>query len=266
MALEDIGKALKETPKPVLIIGGAIIVVGGFLIIRQAQQGVQPPVSSEMTPSPSAPSPFPTIPQGQIPILPSGTNPIYDPSGNLVGYQQTPTPPSTPTPPAPTPTLPPHTVLEPSGTLAYEGALGRGAFLPGYKQFSTEGKLYNLNLPAGAKIIPGAEGRVWMSYRDRTYLLTAGSGNRVTNSTIWQGPPLLTPVGGGPGRGGGMSFVPGKPVGTWVSPVGEMYYHNSMPSRFDEIAQALGVSVSSLESRNPQVTDLVPAGATVRVR
>lgn len=232
---------LKKTPKPILVGGAALLAVGGFLIVR----GNQPP-ASHAAPSqtdttannPTSLSPFGIVPTSQgVPVLPSNVNPIYGPTGDLVGYQQQPQQQPSPTTPA-TPNLPPHTVLEPSGVLAYEGALGRGAFLPGYKQFSTEGKLYNVNLPSGAKIVPGDQGRVWMDYQGRSYLLTAGSGNRVTNSTIWQGPNLLTPVSNG--TGGGPS----------VSQFGKSFYAVQHEMDFKRLAQWLEKPYKELCEKN----------------
>jgi len=55
---------------------------------------------------------FPTIPQGQTPVLPPGISPVYDANGNVVAYAPTGTPSApgtttggaTPPPPATTPT------------------------------------------------------------------------------------------------------------------------------------------------------------------
>ena len=51
---------------------------------------------------------FPTIPQGQTPVLPPGVTPVYDANGNVVAYSTggTTQPPTAQTPPAPSVTPP----------------------------------------------------------------------------------------------------------------------------------------------------------------
>jgi len=104
-------------------------------------------------------SPFPMV--NGLPVLPTGTNPLYDPNGNLIGYQPTPT---TPTP-NPTPTPAPTPTPTPTPT--------SGPLIP-YGMY---------NGPSFSNLKPGTN----FSWGGTNYLLNAGGGGR-----LWG-----TPAGGG---------------------------------------------------------------------
>ena len=95
-----------------LIVGGGITVIGvAWYLHNQAANNAQTSPAQAATnasglTSGSTPGNNGGIPQiqsgsNQYPLLPYGTNPIYDPSGNLIGFQNS--PPATPTNPNPTP-------------------------------------------------------------------------------------------------------------------------------------------------------------------
>lgn len=103
-------KKLPTWGKIALGVGLAVVI---FLFIRARQQasanaavagastaGAGTGTMSDMsagTSSSGSNSPFPMV--NGLPVLPTGTNPIYDPNGNLIGYQNQPTPTPTNNPP-----------------------------------------------------------------------------------------------------------------------------------------------------------------------
>lgn len=92
-----------------IAIGVLLVGVAAYALYQrsQGQTAQQAAASTAGTPGGSATggqSPFPMV--GNLPVLPSNVNPVYDSSGNPVAFQQSPPPVPTPTP-TPTPTPPP---------------------------------------------------------------------------------------------------------------------------------------------------------------
>jgi hypothetical protein len=94
-------KKLPTWGKALLVVG---IGLGAYLVYkhRQSAGSAQSAASSALPTAAGTTSPFPSV--NGLPLLPSSTNPIYDPNGGLVGYQNAPTPTTPPT--APTPSNP----------------------------------------------------------------------------------------------------------------------------------------------------------------
>jgi hypothetical protein len=122
-------------------------------------------------------SPFPMI--GSLPLLPSNVNPVYDPNGNPIAYQQNPTPPPG-SPTTPPPTAPKWTnPLIPSGQ--YKG-------------------------PSFSNLKPGT----WYNYQGTNYLLNTGPGGKLYGTpkggqqVLLYGPPSM--YKGGQGSGGMSTF------------------------------------------------------------
>lgn len=103
----DIAKEFHKLPTggkiffAVAIVGAAGV---GFYEYQKSKSGVSG-VSSPSTDTQSAQG-YPTVPgsgQGSVPVLPGGMSPIFDPLGNLIGWQPTPTTGGTTTTPPPSP-------------------------------------------------------------------------------------------------------------------------------------------------------------------
>ncbi len=106
-------------------------------------------------------SPYPSV--NGLPVLPSNTNPLYGPGGDLVGFQTAP-PATTATtsPPATTPVAKPTPA--PTGTPAKPVPKSTGTGNPlvpqGVKVPGTLGSNYSYN-GATYTIVPGGGGRIW---------------------------------------------------------------------------------------------------------
>ena len=137
-------------------------------------------------------SPFPGV--NGLPLLPSNVNPIYDPNGNLVGYQQggsgTPTPTPAPggTPPPGGGTPPP----KPSDPTWY---------------YTKNGITYHA--------WHGADGRIWGNTGPNTkQVLLAGPAPTPNKTPVPKGPPAKSGTGSGPA--GVVAFME-NPLVYWAS-------------------------------------------------
>lgn len=90
-------------------IGLILVGVAAYALYQrsQGQTAQQAAASTAGGSATGSNSPFPMV--GNLPVLPSNVNPVYDPNGNPVGFQQTPPPLPIPTP-TPPPTPPPSVV------------------------------------------------------------------------------------------------------------------------------------------------------------
>jgi hypothetical protein len=104
-------------------------------------------------------SPYPSV--NGLPVLPSNTNPLYGPGGDLVGFQTSPPPATTP---APTSTPAPVAKPAPTGTPAKPAPKTSGTGNPlvpqGVKVPGTLGSSYSYN-GATYTVVPGGGGRIW---------------------------------------------------------------------------------------------------------
>ena len=187
--LGDAAEEFKKLPTwGKFAIGGVGILV--VVLAIRARQSAALSTSGNLPATSSAPgssSPFPMV--GNVPLLPSGTNPIYDPSGNLVGYQsgsQAPggptappiiggqnQPPSNPplqggNPPSQGPAPSPWTALIPKGQ--YNGP--QGSIAPGTK-YTWNGQIYQIG--------QGSNGIVWG--------VPVSQGQTLSN-TAWSNTPI----------------------------------------------------------------------------
>lgn len=99
-----------KPPEKAVIIGVIVLVVGIAIYWRSKIASSATTTTTVGNGGPTASSgggsastlPSVNTSNGQVPILPSGTNPVYSPGGNLVGYQQgggsSPTATTSPTP------------------------------------------------------------------------------------------------------------------------------------------------------------------------
>lgn len=92
--IEEFKKA-KPPEKTVIIL--AVVVIGGIAIYyfyTKSQQAASTAAQGTTTQGGGVAG-YPTVGSNQTPVLPSGVNPIYDPNGNLVAFQNQPTPTTT---------------------------------------------------------------------------------------------------------------------------------------------------------------------------
>jgi hypothetical protein len=128
----------------------------------QNSKGAQAAVSSASPASTAGQSPFSSV--NGLPVLPSSVNPVYDPNGNLVGYQNAPTPAPTPTTPAPTPAPVPSVAPTPSNPTPGTSP-GSGPLIP-FGQYQG---------PSYSNLKPGTH----YTYNGTDYLLSAGAQGRL---------------------------------------------------------------------------------------
>lgn len=92
----DVIKEFKEAkpPEKAVIVLGIIAVIGvaWYLYQKGKQQSTTPNTATSTGAAGGQVSGYPTVGAGGTPVLPSGVNPLYDPNGNLVAFQNQPTP------------------------------------------------------------------------------------------------------------------------------------------------------------------------------
>src|SRR5260221_8441703 len=173
-----------KPPEKVVIVVGVLAVVGvAFYLYKRGT------AASTSTPSASAGSPaggqmagYPMA--GSNPVVPNGTNPLFDPSGNLIGWQNppppgpTPSPKPTPTPLPPVPTNPPttgpgqggiHINKTPLISDAMKVWFGKGNQI--YFGTSLQNQQH-FNIPSGFTPRAGSDGRYWLINGNQQQLLT----------------------------------------------------------------------------------------------
>lgn len=177
--LEDSIEEFKKLPTVGKVgIGAAILLVVGVALYERnkaASVSTSPlsgmsSSSMDTTGTAGTQSPFSSIMSGSnsVPLLPSGTNPVYDGQGNLVAFQPAPTP-ATPTPVAPPPITPPShnpTQPPPQPTIntnplvpnSLKVWLGRGGVL---YQGTDVNHQSVVNLPKNSGVRAGSDGRYW---------------------------------------------------------------------------------------------------------
>lgn len=190
-AISDVTSEFKQAgPKEkAMIVIGVIGVAGVAYYIyakRQASSVSQGTLANSPGGSQAAGYPL----AGGTPVIPSGVNPIFDPAGNLIAFQN---PGSTPPPPSP-PGNPPPPV--PSGNPAnwftnFLGSIGYGTQIRpggtdvnGQRFWIGSGNSNFFYAPVGSTIQQGAQGRIWITPKGGTQQLLTGPG---------QGIPTLSP-------------------------------------------------------------------------
>jgi hypothetical protein len=189
-AIGDVTNEFKQAgPKEKAVIIIAVIGVAGvayYLYTKQKGSTAAPTAGSS---SASLPAGYPLA--GSTPVLPAGVNPLYDPNGNLIAFQNpsptVPSPPPTPT----TPTPPKQTPLigQPSNWYTnFLGKIGYGTHIsPGGVDQNGQRFWYAPNsyfyAPKGSTIAYGGLGRVWLQLPNgQQHQLLTGSG--VQNSSM----------------------------------------------------------------------------------
>ncbi len=173
-----VGDVSEEWKKLPLWGKGAAItvaVVVAYVVYRSRGRTAQQASSSTAgSPTAGTQSPFPMV--GNLPVLPPGTNPIFDSSGNPIAYQGS--PPTGPTSPT-TPTAP--TAPAQAGLLPYAQYLGlvKPGSKPGYASTVTvNGVTYST---AGGK-----QGRIWGAPGQMTWQQALNAQNKTLLTTAPQ--------------------------------------------------------------------------------
>lgn len=184
--LEDSVEEFKKLPTAGKVgIGAVIVLVAGIAIYERNKaastassplSGTSPVSSTDTTGTVGAAgtqSPFSMV--GNTPVLPSGTNPVYDPSGNLVAFQPTSTvnvaPPPI-TPPSSNPTKPPPMPTVNTSPLVPNSLkvwMGRGGVL---YQGTDVNHQSVVNLPKNSGVRAGSNGRYWVFTPSGQQLIT----------------------------------------------------------------------------------------------
>ncbi len=173
----DLIKEFKEAkpPEKAVIIGGILAIVGIAWYLHAKSQSNQNTSNTGAAPT-SQTAGYPMA--GNSPVVPSGTNPLFDPSGNLIGWQNPP-PGGTPMPPPgpPTPTgQPANWFTNLLGTVGYGTHINVGGIDANGQRFWTGPNSF-FYAPPGSQINYGAQGRVWITPKGGTQQLLTGPGN-----------------------------------------------------------------------------------------
>lgn len=153
-----------KPPEKVVIVVGVLAVAGvAWYLYKKGQ------AQAASTPATGAPSGqvagYPTVGPNGTPVLPSGVNPLYDPNGNLIGFQNPPPPGTTPPPGGPPTTgpVPPQNWWSNLvGKLGYNTKISPGGYDVNGQRFWT-GKNQFFYAPIGTTIAYGSQGRVWIN-------------------------------------------------------------------------------------------------------
>jgi hypothetical protein len=161
-------KDAKPAEKTVIILGIVAVAGVAFYLWRRGQsQAASSPVQTaggQVAGYPMA---------GSTPVLPSGVNPLYDPSGNLVAFQNPP-----PTTQTSTSTGPANWYTNLLGKLGYNAVIRPGGYDTNGQRFWV-GKTGNSQMfyaPIGSTINYGSQGRVWITTPGSTGQLLTGPG------------------------------------------------------------------------------------------
>jgi hypothetical protein len=178
--LEEFRQA--KTPEKVFIVGGIVAVIGVAWYIHSQNSANNPAqaatgASSSLQGGGATPSggiqTVPTANGGQVPILPPGLTPIFDSTGQLLGYQ-------------PTPSNPVTTVTSTAPTPPKSGG---GPLIPFGKYTG----------PSYSNLKPGTT----YQYAGKTYTLSTGGGGRLYGSNAGNKTLLYGPQSSYPKQGGG---------------------------------------------------------------
>ena len=191
--LDEFKKASPQ--EKIFIVGGAIAAIAIALYIRNQSQAGTPTTASSGAPSTSLQSGgIQTVPgpnSSQVPILPSGLNPIFDNQGNLLGYQPitqgtiAPGPSGGVNPPTTPPAFNPRAPQLPFGT-KIPNQMG--------SNYTYNGTTYTI-VPGPNGLIYGAVGKMSAQQAQQTPL---GSGKYVLTAPISTYNQYGVKAGGGP--------------------------------------------------------------------
>ena len=175
-------KNAKPPEKTVILLG--IAAVGGIgLYLYIKNKGASAAAATDPNAATTQQtSGYPTA--NGVPVLPNGVNPLYDPNGNLTGYQNQTTPGSQGTPGPQGPPGPPGPAAHPANWFTnILGKLGYGANITpggvdanGQRFWVGKGNSYLFYAPVGTTIKRGAQGRVWLTAPGQNEQLLTGPG------------------------------------------------------------------------------------------
>jgi hypothetical protein len=176
-------KDAKPAEKTVIILG--VIGVAGvafYLWRRGSSQAASSPVQT----SSGQVAGYPSVGANNTPVLPNGVNPIYDPNGNLVAFQNPPPTSLTPPTTGPSTTTPLNWYTSVLGKLGYNTVIRPGGYDTNGQRFWV-GKSGNSQLfyaPIGSTINYGAQGRVWITPPGGNQQLLTGPGLTPSTTTL----------------------------------------------------------------------------------
>jgi hypothetical protein len=181
-AIADVTSEFKGAKKPekVMIVIGVLAVAGvAYYVYRYkqataTQQGV--PTSTGV--ASSLPTGYPVTGQNQTPTIPFGVNPIFDPSGNLIAFQNP--GPGGGSPPVTTPSQPANWFTNFLGNVGYGTKITAGGVdTNGQRFWLGNGNSSFFYAPVGSKLNYGAQGRIWLTPPGGTQQLLTGPGQTV---------------------------------------------------------------------------------------
>lgn len=183
-----------KPPEKAVIIGGvvAVVSIGVYLFMRSKSSASGAATPTDTSTSTGQTAGYPTVGASGTPVLPSGVNPLYDPNGNLIGFQNPPAPGATPTPTPATAPTPANWFSNILGKIGYNATIRPGGFDVNGQRFWI-GKTGNSNLfyaPIGSQIVKGAEGRIWLKLPDGTQQRLTGPG-LTPSKTVVANPPKI---------------------------------------------------------------------------
>lgn len=190
-AIGDVTSEFKNAgPKEKTVIIIAVIGVAAvayYLYTKQSGSSSAPTTGSS-----SEPAGYPLA--GSTPVLPAGVNPLYDPNGNLIAFQNptptvpSPTPTPVSTPPTPTQTATPLKGQPTNWYTNFLGKIGYGTHISpggvdqnGQRFWYAPGAFFYA--PVGSSIAYGGQGRTWLQLPNgQQHQLLTGQG--VSNNSM----------------------------------------------------------------------------------
>lgn len=174
--VEEFKKA--KPPEKVVIVLGVVAVAGlALYLIMRSSRGGATSANDSASGSTGQTAGFPSA--GGVPVLPSGTSPIYDPNGNLVAFQNpvSGTSTSTSVPGTTEPTHPANWFESILGKIGYNATINPGGWdVNGQRFWVGKGNSNLFYAPIGSTVIKGQEGRIWLKLPDGTQQLLTGPG------------------------------------------------------------------------------------------
>jgi hypothetical protein len=185
-------KNAKPPEKAVIVLGGlAVVGIGIYLYTKGNAAASAANAATGSTSATGQAAGYPTA--NGVPVLPGGTNPLYDPNGNLVGYQnqpttgnQGPTGPQGPAGPGGSPGHPQNWFTNVLGKIGYNATIRPGGLDNNGQRFWI-GKTGNSSLfyaPWGSTIQQGAQGRVWITVPGQKQQLLTGPGMTPSKTSV----------------------------------------------------------------------------------
>lgn len=189
----DLIKEFKEAkpPEKAVIVIGVLAVAGVAYYLWQ--KGQSQAASSPVQTASGQVAGYPTVGANGTPVLPSGVNPLYDPNGNLVAFQN----PGATTPPVTTPpaggtggtSTPVNWYTNILGKLGYNAKITPGGYdANGQRFWVGSGNSNMFYAPIGSTIQRKSGGLIYITPPGGTQQLLTGPGLRTGGTTLTQMP------------------------------------------------------------------------------